>query len=1255
MTLDKSARDAIGRAVARLRALFEEEFRQQARGRFGFHMEAREPLGGDGLPVALERHVESLTALSLTPRELYQRSELVGVLEYLVREGATGGEAVERLIREAAFTAVNRLLAVRVAEATGVLPEVLSRGRQSVGYRDIVRDLFPLLSGEDDEGFWTFVQVCGDELGASVPLLFDRRLPISAFVPRRPCIDSAVEIILDADATQPWREPEALGWAYQFFNSQDERAEMRAASAAPRNARELAVRNQFFTPHYVVEWLVQNTLGRRLRQAGYELDLPLFLGEVGESRPLELEDVRVLDPAVGSGHFLLGCYGLLEAAWATQGVSQADSTDRILSCLFGIEIDPRAAQVAQAVLLLRAKQAAPQGAFDPPTIVTARALPVTFEAEFSEIFSPGHMARELASDLAAALQQASELGSLLKVEEQLEQQLEQALGGQLALRAAEGPPQSAIELEEEILKELRALASAGKATPSTRMFAADAQDAIRFVEVSQQRYDIVLMNPPFGAPIPDTKGYLRSTFGHNAVDLYTAFVARGLELLRDGGFLGAITNRTGLFIRSVTQWRQSVFLPRVLAMADLGLGVLEGALVETAAFVLAESHDAQKVGQIIVDSLLREADKSGLGCPGVGVRYTPSREDIQTLPNSAFAYWAPSSIAGVFRNHPGIREAGFKVAQGLATADDFRFVRLWWEVAPATIGSAQRWTPLAKGGAYSPYFSDLALVVDWEDDGRRLKGFDRAYVRNDSLYLSPGLCWSVRTASGFSLRPLPRGSIFSHIGCHLSGDDLPGLLAWGNSRVTRYLIELQMKSGETTSSGGAARSYEVGVIASLPDAGRLPPRISDFGRSAAQRACATASASEPSRLFISWTPSTDGRYETAVMLIEGAKLVDDELARIYDLDELGQAGIRDEMGPSPAEYSLEVSLDSEELRRLWGLGIADLINEVIERRGAARYLAMKNFVADRRLELVCHHFEAHPRVVVDAVRQLGLVAAGSALEDAQRLVSYLVGTAFGRWDVRSFGKDQIPQDPWAAVPSVPLGSLCDSQGMPSGVAPPGYPIELPGDPILVDDPGHKWDLATRVREASSAVFQGHDELDAAIAAVGSPDLRAYLATGFFGHHLAQYSQSRRKAPIYWKLGISSGAWSLWLYYPDLTRNSLFAIWRAAQDKLRRTESIARDLQERGAGGTADRASRERLENLELLADELRSFAEGAEFVAESGWEPDLNDGAVLCAAPLEPLIAAQSWRQEAARRAGELKKGKYPWASVQRDYFGVES
>src|SRR5262249_51177046 len=154
----------------------------------------------------------------------------------------------------------------------------------------------------------------------------------------------ALEIINNSDVTHVWAEPEALGWAYQFFNREDERQRMRAQSTAPRDSRELAVRNQFFTPRYVVDWLVPNTLGRRLREAGFELDLPLLLAEVRPRTPLALEDVRILDPAVGSGHFLLGCYDLLERAWKTRQVSPADAAPHILRSLHGIEIDPRASQ-----------------------------------------------------------------------------------------------------------------------------------------------------------------------------------------------------------------------------------------------------------------------------------------------------------------------------------------------------------------------------------------------------------------------------------------------------------------------------------------------------------------------------------------------------------------------------------------------------------------------------------------------------------------------------------------------------------------------------------------------------------------------------------------------------------------------------------------------------------------------------------------------------------------------------------------------
>lgn len=355
MTLTKQARDAIARAVGRLRTLFEDEFSAQASGRFGLHVE-RQRLAQGGTEAAhdedeksLRPWVEPLAALSLSPGQATQRTELIGAVAYLTREGLEGGEAVARIVREAAFTAVNRLLAVRVGEAVGAFGELTARGRLSANYREVVVDLFPFVAQAEDEGFWHFLQIAGDELGATVPLLFDRRLPVSAFIPSRTCVDAALEILNGPEVASAWVEPEALGWAYQFFNREEERQEMRDASRAPRDGRELAIRNQFFTPRYVVDWLTQNTLGRRLREAGFSLELPLLRDRSFEGAPLSLNEVSVLDPACGSGHFLLGCYDLLERAWEEQGVAPSEAAPRILSSLYGVDIDPRASQVAQAV------------------------------------------------------------------------------------------------------------------------------------------------------------------------------------------------------------------------------------------------------------------------------------------------------------------------------------------------------------------------------------------------------------------------------------------------------------------------------------------------------------------------------------------------------------------------------------------------------------------------------------------------------------------------------------------------------------------------------------------------------------------------------------------------------------------------------------------------------------------------------------------------------------------------------------------
>ena len=224
-----------------------------------------------------------------------------------------------------------------------------------------------------------YLRLCGDELAADAPVLFDPRNPLLALEPSTAAFDELVALLADPGTTEIWAASDTLGWSYQFFNTGDERRQMREA-AAPRNSRELAVRNQFFTPRYVVDFLVQNTLGRRLIEndpASPLLDqLPLLVDPPKAPGPvLPLDQVKCLDPACGSGHFLLGCYDLLERAWELAGIAPSDSAPMIVAALWGVDIDVRCAQVASAALVLRARRHCRDLPLPRPNIVTARGLP----------------------------------------------------------------------------------------------------------------------------------------------------------------------------------------------------------------------------------------------------------------------------------------------------------------------------------------------------------------------------------------------------------------------------------------------------------------------------------------------------------------------------------------------------------------------------------------------------------------------------------------------------------------------------------------------------------------------------------------------------------------------------------------------------------------------------------------------------------------------------------------------------------------
>ena len=372
-------------------------------------------------------------------------------------------------------------------------------------------------------------------------------------------------LLADPGTTEIWAASDTLGWSYQFFNTGDERRQMREA-AAPRNSRELAVRNQFFTPRYVVDFLVQNTLGRRLIEndpASPLLDeLPLLVDPPKAPGPvLQLDQVKCLDPACGSGHFLLGCYDLLERAWELAGIAPSDSAPMIVAALWGVDIDARCAQVASAAIVLRARRHCRDLPLPRPNIVTARGLPGG-SASLPPELQLSAAERDLVDRVGQVLADAPLLGTLLKAETALEEQIRYSeFGGQAGTLPL---TDEAAELtERELMVHLQAVADQASSSVVERLLAAEADDALRLVDVVRQRYDVVLMNPPFGEPVPETKPYLRAAYPWlptKDYNLLAAFVGRGVQLCKGDGYLGAITSRAGMFLATFEQWRRQIFL-----------------------------------------------------------------------------------------------------------------------------------------------------------------------------------------------------------------------------------------------------------------------------------------------------------------------------------------------------------------------------------------------------------------------------------------------------------------------------------------------------------------------------------------------------------------------------------------------------------------------------------------------------------------------------------------------------------------------
>ena len=279
--MEKEQRNALRNAVVRSRRLLEKDFQEQLEGAYNILPDGR--------------------VLESAPADPIVRARLLDVIEHHRAGGAAPDEAVESTVREAAFTVLNRFVALKMAERRGMVRECVSQGLQSEGIRELAECAPGLRGALEDGGYRLLLETVMDEISLDLKVLLDRRDSMAPLWPRPKALDALLTGLNAKELINLWSQDETVGWVYQYFNGEHERKAMRDASQAPRNSRELAVRNQFFTPRYVVQFLVDNTLGRtwyemmqgetRLRELDYLVRRPheVFLAD-GDAVPEESTD-----------------------------------------------------------------------------------------------------------------------------------------------------------------------------------------------------------------------------------------------------------------------------------------------------------------------------------------------------------------------------------------------------------------------------------------------------------------------------------------------------------------------------------------------------------------------------------------------------------------------------------------------------------------------------------------------------------------------------------------------------------------------------------------------------------------------------------------------------------------------------------------------------------------------------------------------------------------------------------------------------
>jgi hypothetical protein len=1275
MAFDDKTRNRLQNFVSEARTLLTEEFTRQLQNDYGL-----DPTTGE------ISDIESLTFLDDTRRQTAHL--LRDILDHYQASSPFSEirELLERIVREQAFTVLNRVCALRMAEARDILIESISNGYNSKGFQLYARVAGTAL-GETGDAYRNYLFSIFDEFAIDLSVLFDRYSPMGRLFPRESVLLNILNKINKPEILPLWAEDETIGWIYQYFNSLEERRQMRAESQAPRNSRELAVRNQFFTPRYVVEFLTDNTLGRiwyEMTQGKTLLkdscrylvrrpdenfltkneEVPEPDKNTGNFNQEELikhpvyipfrklkdpREIRMLDPACGSMHFGLYAFDLLEQiydeSWDMEEKHDIGAFERngefkplretydnkeslirdvprliIENNLHGVDIDPRAVQIAGLSLWLRAQRTwkeldvkiADRPQIRKSNIVCAEPMPGEKDLlrEFTKNIKP-RILGQLLEIIFEKMEFAGEAGSLLKIDEEIEEAVEKAREGfnkeilyrkqksQSLFPELENPKQTSLfdftdlpdktsfwrTAENKILLSLQDYAESfqTEGTSIRRLFAEDAAKGFAFIDLCKKRFDIVLMNPPYGTGTETTKSLLSDNYPSSWIEVYICFCERAMDLCPNG-LIGALTSRTWMYLQKFMKFRKRVINENLLSIiADLGGGILDAATVEIAAWTFHPT--IQKAEGAIFFKLWKENSQDESLIEAINNIYAGNSgpisfirllKDFSDKSNCSITYdIIASQVSMVIAG-----EEIYKAKPGLGTRDDFRFARLRWEVPSLGLASGN-WASAIYGSQETKFYADHNMLINWANNGQELRVFIAAKygsasrsIINEDVYYKHGLTYQY-TGKTFRVQVLPKNSIITMAG--------QGLYPIHSSWI--FAILSLLNSSQATMALkkiNPGRFFQASYVNSL-------------------------------KVNNNWLEDIAKLEKVGKTLFEAQREINshNETSTFFCLGKLSDINQNWE----EKTKSLQMAVDR-------GMIEIDKLSEKLFSLNQENYL----------------------------VKHLNL--KNDSLPDNHLDLGIILGIAFGRWDIRyTTAERQIPEfpDPFDPIPVCPPGMLQNPSGLPAETndIKSTYPIKVEWTGILVSDEGDIKDIIFQLRKVIEVIWKDKADIleQEFCKSAGVTSLQNYVCkpTKFFAEHFKIYSMNRRQAPIYWPLSSASGSYTIWLYYHRLNSQTLYTcINDFVEPKLKQVSEETDKLRIKTNRSRKDELELEKWSALEL---ELKDFSEELLRFAKF-WRPNLNDGVIITAAPLWKLFHYKPWQKILKQTWEKMKKGQFDWARL---------